>query len=414
MQMQARSFLQVGKWLWHFPQPHLQAVSLAIQACHCETSLQENLQLMMDTGPNGRTLVHKHLGLRGRETKWKLSGWGKNKPSNIRGRMSPAYNLNSKNKSNSHFFFCGSICGGSTGTFCCLSRGTSPRHQQSIPKARPRQDRDISKASPWHHWDTTETSPRHHQRHHWDAAGTRPRHHSETTDTNPRITDASPKPHQDTTDTSLRHHLGQTETSLRCDIPKTSAKHHQNKTMTRPRHPQRITKKSPKHHQDITEKPPKQHRHITKASARYHLSTTETSPRHTKASLGHQPESTANTTESMPRHHPCKASPKQDQDITTTPKHLQDKIETRLRQDRDTLGEIYPGACAAPACLIHVRPQAYRYWGITISSTRHRPSHTKPRPTQDPHKTETQPRHNWDMTETSPRQDRDITQATPN
>ena len=38
--------------------------------------------------------------------------------------------------------------------------------------------------------------------------------------------------------------------------------------------------------------------------------------------------------------------------------------ETSPRQDRDILGEFFSGAWAAPGRLIHVRPQAYRYWGI--------------------------------------------------
>ena len=36
-----------------------------------------------------------------------------------------------------------------------------------------------------------------------------------------------------------------------------------------------------------------------------------------------------------------------------------------LRHDQDIMGENFPGACTAPDHLIHVRPQAYRYWGIS-------------------------------------------------
>ena len=71
---------------------------------------------------------------------------------------------------------------------------------------------------------------------------------------------------------------------------------------------------------------------------------TETSPRHRR-----------DNTKTTPRHHQKKTE--------TRPRHDRDTTETSPRQDRDILGEFFSGACAAPGRLIHVRPQAYRYWG---------------------------------------------------
>ena len=80
-------------------------------------------------------------------------------------------------------------------------------------------------------------------------------------------------------------------------------------------------------------------------------------------------------TETSPRRHRDKTetspntetSPKPDRDKTeTSPRQDRDMTETSPRQDRDILGEFFSGAWAAPGRLIHVRPQAYRYWGITI------------------------------------------------
>ena len=77
-------------------------------------------------------------------------------------------------------------------------------------------------------------------------------------------------------------------------------------------------------------------------------------------------------TETSPRRHRDKAetspntetSPKPDRDKTeTSPRQDRDMTETSPRQDRDILGEFFSGAWAAPGRLIHVRPQAYRYWG---------------------------------------------------
>ena len=77
-------------------------------------------------------------------------------------------------------------------------------------------------------------------------------------------------------------------------------------------------------------------------------------------------------TETSPRRHRDKTetspntetSPKPDRDKTeTSPRQDRDMTETSPRQDRDILGEFFSGAWAAPGRLIHVRPQAYRYWG---------------------------------------------------
>ena len=81
-------------------------------------------------------------------------------------------------------------------------------------------------------------------------------------------------------------------------------------------------------------------------------------------------------TETSPRRHRDKTetspntetSPKPDRDKTeTSPRQDRDMTETSPRQDRDILGEFFSGAWAAPGRLIHVRPQAYRYWGKTDS-----------------------------------------------
>ena len=78
-------------------------------------------------------------------------------------------------------------------------------------------------------------------------------------------------------------------------------------------------------------------------------------------------------TETSPRRHRDKTetspntetSPKPDRDKTeTSPRQDRDMTETSPRQDRDILGEFFSAAWAAPGRLIHVRPQAYRYWGI--------------------------------------------------
>ena len=83
-------------------------------------------------------------------------------------------------------------------------------------------------------------------------------------------------------------------------------------------------------------------------------------------------------TETSPRRHRDKTetspntetSPKPDRDKTETSlRQDRDMTETSPRQDRDILGEFFSGAWAAPGRLIHVRPQAYRYWGKKCEST---------------------------------------------
>ena len=95
---------------------------------------------------------------------------------------------------------------------------------------------------------------------------------------------------------------------------------------------------------------------------------TETSPRQDR-----------DKTETWPRHDRdmTETSPRQDRDIDrdmteTSPRQDRDMTETWPRQDRDILSEIFSGAWAAPGRLIHVRPQAYRYWGI--NTVRKRPA----------------------------------------
>ena len=77
------------------------------------------------------------------------------------------------------------------------------------------------------------------------------------------------------------------------------------------------------------------------------------------------------TAPSPHRHHRdiTKTTRRHHRDKTETrPKQDRDMIETSPRQDQDILSEFFSGACAAPGRLIHVRPQAYRYWG-TIHET---------------------------------------------
>ena len=78
-----------------------------------------------------------------------------------------------------------------------------------------------------------------------------------------------------------------------------------------------------------------------------HRDMTETSPKQRRAMAETRPRQHQNNTETLPK--------RQRQDRDTT--------ETSPRQDRDILGEFFSGARAAPGRLIHVRPQAYRYWG---------------------------------------------------
>ena len=115
-----------------------------------------------------------------------------------------------------------------------------------------------------------------------------------------------------------------------------------------------INDTTPSHHPLIiiyitAPSPHRHHRDITKTTRRHHRDKTETRPRQDR-----------DTTETRPRH---------DRDKTETrPKQDRDMIETSPRQDQDILSEFFSGACAAPGRLIHVRPQAYRYWG-TIHET---------------------------------------------
>ena len=144
------------------------------------------------------------------------------------------------------------------------------------------------------------------------------------------------------TETSQRHHQNNTETSRRQD---------KDKNETRPRHDRDITETSPRQHQNNTETSSKKDRDKTETRPRHHRDITETSPKQHR-----------DITETRPRQH--------QNNTETSPKNDRDKTETRQRHDRD-ITETRPrhpewffcGACAAPGRLIHVRPQAYRYWG---------------------------------------------------
>ena len=133
-----------------------------------------------------------------------------------------------------------------------------------------------------------------------------------------------------------------------CNINYTTASHHPliiinitepspHITETSPKHARDVTNTSLKDRQNTNKKTTKQHRDITKKRQRHDRDMTETSPKQ------HRDKT--------------KTRPRQDGDTT----------ETRPRQDRDILGEFFSGACTAPGRLIHVRPQAYRYWGNTTS-----------------------------------------------
>ena len=176
----------------------------------------------------------------------------------------------------------------------------------------PRRHRDITET--WHDRTRAETRPGHHR----DLTVTSPRHDRDITETSPRrdrdITGTRPGHHADRTETSPGHHRDTTETSPGHRRHTIETRHHRDITETRPRHHRDITETWLRHDQDITETWPRRHRDVT-----------DTSPRH-------------------------------DRDMT----------ETRPRQDRDILRENFSGACAAPGRLIHVRPQAYRYWGNSL------------------------------------------------
>ena len=115
------------------------------------------------------------------------------------------------------------------------------------------------------------------------------------------------------------------------------------------------------HQQTIKTPSPKQkkhQRHNTKPSPTHHHKHHRTITTQDREKTEIRPRHDRDITKTTPRHHrdKTKTRPRQDQDAT----------ETRPRHDRDILGEIFSGACTAPGRLIHVRPQAYRYWGTTL------------------------------------------------
>ena len=127
---------------------------------------------------------------------------------------------------------------------------------------------------------------------------------------------------------------------------------------------------SPKHARDVTNTSLKDPQNTTKKTTKQHQNNTETSPKRDRDKTETRPRHDRDMTETSPKQHRdiTEIRPRQDQDKTETrPRHDRDTTETRPRQDRDILGEIFSGACTAPGRLIHVRPQAYRYWG-NISS----------------------------------------------
>ena len=111
---------------------------------------------------------------------------------------------------------------------------------------------------------------------------------------------------------------------------------------------------------------------INKQSKHHHQNKkniNDTTPSHHPLIIINITEPSPHKTERRPRYDRdmTETSPKQHRDITETrPRQDQDTTETRPRHDRDILGEFFSGACPAPGRLIHVRPQAYRYWGTTL------------------------------------------------
>ena len=164
----------------------------------------------------------------------------------------------------------------------------------------------------------------------------------------------------------------------------TSPKHARDVSNTSLKDPQNTTKQNnkttPKQHRDITKKRQRQDRDTTETWPRHPQNNTETSPRQDQDKTKTRPRQDRDTTETRPRHDRdiTETTPKQHRDITkkrqrqdrdtteTWPRHHQNNTKTLPGQDRDILGEFFSGACAAPGRLIHVRPQAYRYWGKKI------------------------------------------------
>ena len=237
-----------------------------------------------------------------------------------------------------------------------------------------------------HHHQKIKTPAPKQKKQHCNINDTTPSYHPliiiNITAPSPHITETSPKRARDVandqriTERSPKHHpkTNKATPKQQLDITKKRQRQDRDTTERRPRHDWDITETSPKQHRDITEPTqrqdditetsPKQHRDIIQKRQRHDRDLTEVSPRH------HQ-----NNTETSPRHHQNNTEtwPRQDRDNTkTTPRHHQkrqrqgrDTTETSPRQDRDILGDFFSGACAAPGRLIHVRPQAYRYWGNT-------------------------------------------------
>ena len=244
--------------------------------------------------------------------------------------------------------------------FCLGTRSkcSSPKNQSTITKAK-----NSTATSTTQHPAITHSSSKHHSTittHHGDFTDTCPRRHQHITERSPKhhqkTNKTTPKQHRDIIQKRQRQDRDTTETWTRHhrDITKTTPRHHGDKTKTRTRHDRDMTETSPRHHRDKTETTPKQHRDITQKRQRQDRDTTETSPRHHR-----------DMTETSPRHHRDKTetTPKQHRDITKKRRRQdRDTTETWPRHHRDILSDFFSGACAAPGRLIHVRPQAYRYW----------------------------------------------------
>ena len=148
--------------------------------------------------------------------------------------ISPAYDPNSKDTSNSHSF-----CFGTHWKFENFHQYSSPKHHNTITKTSPQHHHPSLR-----HQSITDTEQRHHQ--HKTKAS--PTYHQNITTQSLHITDTSLKDHQNITiahaENILTHHQRITETSPR---------YHRIIHETQTKHNRDITETSPKHHQDITE-----------------------------------------------------------------------------------------------------------------------------------------------------------------
>ena len=131
-------------------------------------------------------------------------------------RISPAYDPNSKDTSNSHPFFFGTHWKSQNVESVFITETSQYHHDH----------RSITT----HHWDTT-ASPTQSR----DITNTKPRHHPHITKTSQRNHYTSPRHARDITDTSFKDHQNVTSTCRK--HPDTSPKNHWNISEISPNHP---------------------------------------------------------------------------------------------------------------------------------------------------------------------------------